>query len=156
MDAVTEQEPLKAVGSPQQTGAKVTLYEVAPGDTVTLTESLPVSLNAIVLRGATSTAPTGKVVREKSAAAPPESRADAAMTPQSESRLATGAVAAAPATTTLAKPSASGSNAFHTITWTDPTTGTTLTLSGRMPEARLREVKLRIDRERAGAAKKKP
>jgi len=48
-------------------------------------------------------------------------------------------------------------NAPHTITWTDPATGHTLALTGRMPEARLQQIKIRIERERAAAAaKKKP
>jgi hypothetical protein len=46
-------------------------------------------------------------------------------------------------------------NAVHTITWTDSATGSTLTLTGRMPEARLQEIRIRIERERA-AAKKNP
>ena len=154
MDAATEQKPLKAVGSPRQIGAKVTLYEVAPGDTVTLTESVPVSLNAIVLRGSTSAAPMGQA-RQKSAVAAAESRADATIAPASDSQ-ARGVLATEPApapTTALAKPSI-GANTIHTITWTDPTTGNTLILSGRMPEARLQEIRVRIDRERA--ANKKP
>jgi hypothetical protein len=49
-------------------------------------------------------------------------------------------------------------NGFNTIVWSDPATGSTLTLSGRLPEARLREIKIRIERERAAAAavKKNP
>jgi hypothetical protein len=44
-------------------------------------------------------------------------------------------------------------NAVHTITWTDSATGSTLTLTGRMPEARLQEIRIRIERERATARK---
>jgi hypothetical protein len=43
-------------------------------------------------------------------------------------------------------------NGVNTIIWTDPATGSTLTLSGRLSEARLREIKIRIERERAAAA----
>jgi hypothetical protein len=39
-----------------------------------------------------------------------------------------------------------------TITWLDPATGNMLRLSGRMSAARLQEIKLRIERERAAAA----
>jgi hypothetical protein len=43
------------------------------------------------------------------------------------------------------------------ISWPDPTTGNMLKLSGRMSVDRLKEIKLRIEGERAGtAAKKKP
>jgi hypothetical protein len=45
---------------------------------------------------------------------------------------------------------------LHTITWIDSPTGNRLTLSGRMPEARLQEIRIRIERERAAAAKKNP
>jgi hypothetical protein len=39
-----------------------------------------------------------------------------------------------------------------TISWLDPGTGNMLRLSGRMPAARLQEIRLRIERERAAAA----
>jgi hypothetical protein len=41
------------------------------------------------------------------------------------------------------------------ISWNDPVTGATLTLSGRMSKARLQEIKIRIERERAASAAKK-
>jgi hypothetical protein len=47
----------------------------------------------------------------------------------------------------------------NTITWTDPTTGNVLKLSGRIPPAQLQQIKTRIERERsaaAAAAKKNP
>src|ERR1700682_2443698 len=45
LKAVASEEPtLKVVGTPRVIGAKVTLYEVAPGDTVTFTETLNVQL----------------------------------------------------------------------------------------------------------------
>src|SRR5258706_7869145 len=48
-------------------------------------------------------------------------------------------------------------NAVDAITWTDPATGHSLALTGRMPEARLQQIKISIERERAAAAaKKKP
>ena len=47
------------------------------------------------------------------------------------------------------------SNVVHTISWVDPVTRNTLTLSGRMSEARLQLIRLRIEKERA-AAKKTP
>ncbi|MBC7790389.1 MAG: hypothetical protein H7Z74_10620 [Anaerolineae bacterium] len=134
VDAVTGSEPFKVVGTPQRIGAKVTLYEVAPGDTVTLTESMPVSLNSIVLRG--NIAPMARRATEKSAAAASKAGTDAAAAP--------------------APPQQEMANAVHTIIWTDTATGNTLSLTGRMPEARLQEIRIRIDRERAAAAKKNP
>jgi Putative zinc-finger len=155
-DAAAEPERLKVVSTPRQIGAKVTLYEVAAGDTVTLTEATPVTLNAIVLRGATSMAPQAV---GKTAAAAPRERADLTTRAAPESRR-TGEVAAAAPTVAARAPAAQVGSAIaiHTITWKDPATGSTLTLSGRMPEARLQEIRIRIERERAAAAaaKKNP
>jgi hypothetical protein len=48
-------------------------------------------------------------------------------------------------------------NGVTTISWIDAATGNTLKLSGRMPEIRLQQIKIRIERDRAAAAaKKKP
>lgn len=148
MDAAAEPELLKVISSPRQIGAKVTLYEVAPGDTVTLTESTPAVLNSIVLRGASSMAPqaVGKTTQARE-------RASAAAATAPESRR-TGEVAAAAPPVAARAPAAQVGTAIavHTITWTDPSTRSTLTLSGRMPEARLQEIRIRIERERAAAA----
>ena len=149
MDAAAEPQLLKVVGSPRRIGAKVTLYEVAPGDTVTLTESVPAFLSSVVV-GATS-APMAQNAREKSAAAPSKPRAGVAAMSAPESRAVVGVAAGA----TPAPPSVMP-DAIHTITWTDSTTRNTLSLTGRMPEARLQEIRIRIERERAAAAKKNP
>jgi len=150
MDAATDLQPLKVVGTPRRIGAKVTLYEVAPGDTVTLTESVPLSLQSIVVTGAAqqgagrAMAPASKTRGVAPAAAPPP--------PQGEARTSEPGAAAAPTAQVGAV------NGFNTIVWSDPATGSTLTLSGQLPEARLREIKIRIERERAAAAaaKKNP
>jgi hypothetical protein len=42
----------------------------------------------------------------------------------------------------------------HTITWLDLPTGKTFTLTGKMSEARLQQIRLRIERERATAPTK--
>ena len=48
-------------------------------------------------------------------------------------------------------------NGVTTISWPEASTGNMLRLSGHMPVGRLKEIKLRIERERAvTAAKKKP
>jgi Putative zinc-finger len=154
-DSASEPEPLKLIGTPRRIGAKVTLYEVAPGDTVTLTESMPLALGQVVVTS-TSSARQGT---GKSAAAPSRARADAAaITSAVDSQRAAGAPASAPAVAAPAPKSLLAmANTLHTITWTDAATGNTLTLTGRMPEARLQEIKIRIERERAvTAAKKKP
>ena len=129
MDAAITQEPLKVVATPRRLGATVTVYEVAPGDTVTLMESVPMQLSEVVVTGAGA---------------------------QGSARAAEKASPSAPRTlATVQAPQAPAANGEHTITWIDSTTGRTLTLSGRMPEARLQEIRIRIERERA-AAKKKP
>ncbi len=149
MDAASESEPLKVVGTPRRIGAKVTLYEITPGDTVTLTEALPLSLQSVVVTGA-AVAPMAARATEKSAAASSKTRANAAITTAPETQSAGRVAAAAPAPSQQEIP-----NTVHTITWTDSATGNTLTLTGRMPEARLQEIKIRIQRDRATAAAKR-
>jgi hypothetical protein len=157
MDAAAEPEQLKVVGTPRRIGAKITLYEVAPGDTVTLTESVPVSLQAVVTGAAGAAAPqtarrmaAQAPARTEAAAPPTEDRQRAASVPSS------GAAVPAPPPP---PPSAFGMvSAVNVITWKDPATGATLTLSGRMSPVRLQEIRIRIERERAAAAaaKKNP
>jgi hypothetical protein len=158
-DAAREPELLKEVGHPRTLGARVTLYEVAPGDTVTLTEAIPLDLSEVVVTGAT-TAAMATQATGKAAAAPSKTRADAAaITSMADSQHAAGVPSPAPVTSAPAPTSQMGMvNSLRTITWADPTTGHTLTLTGRMPEARLQQIKIRIERERAAAAaaKKKP
>ena len=160
MDAASGPEPLKVVATPRRIGGKVTLYEVAPGDTVTLTESIPVQLSEVVTTGAS------RVMAQaagKSAAVPSKERANASATTVApvtatapDSQRIVGALASVPnILATDQAPQTRMANAVHTITWTDSATGSTLTLTGRMPEARLQEIRIRIERERA-AAKKNP
>jgi len=145
MDAVTDSQPLRIVGTPRRIGAKVTLYEVSPGDTVTLTESLNISLQSVVVTGApvARAQGSGKVM-----AAPAKARnaAPTAVPPDSQGAVR---VMSAPDAPTAQLGTVGG---FNTIVWTDPATGSTLTLTGRMPEARLKELRIRIERERAAAA----
>ena len=155
MDAA-EPERLKVLGKPRRIGAKVTLYEVAPGDTVTLTESVPVQLQQTVVSGAPAAAVSPQAARKTA----PQARAltDAAARagatadsqPGANVQSSSGAVSApAPA------PALEMVSTTNTIRWNDPVTGATLTLSGRMSVARLQEIKIRIERERAAAAAKK-
>jgi hypothetical protein len=157
-NAAREPELLREVGHPRTFGAKVTLYEVAPGDTVTLTEAIPVDLSEVVVTGAT-TVSTPRQATGKSAAAPSKARTDAAaITSTADSQRAAGVTSPALVASVPTPSLQLGMvNAPHTITWTDPATGHTLALTGRMPEARLQLIKIRIERERAAAAaKKKP
>jgi plastocyanin len=154
-----EPERLKVVGNPRQIGAKVTLYEVAPGDTVTFTEPMPLALHSVVVTGAVAGARMAPQATEKNMAPPARARADVATTAVPESRRtgeAAAATAAAPAVSAAAPTARTGAAiTLHTIRWIDSATGNTLTLSGRMPESRLQEIRIRIERERAAAAAKK-
>ena len=145
-------EQLKVVGTARRIGAKVTLYEVAPGDTVTLSESVSVQLQAVVT-GAAAAAVSPQAGRKE--ARPARALTDAARAAaDSQSganvRSSLGALSApAPA------PALGMVSTINTIRWNDAVTGATLTLSGRMSVARLQEIKFRIERERAAATSKK-
>jgi hypothetical protein len=156
LDVASAQLPLKVVGTPRALGAKITLYEVA-GDTVTLTELLNLRLEYVVTTGITSAEPLARQSTVKSAAAKPTKRADTAAVSASDSQRVTANVAAlAAAPSVLARGAqVEVANGVTTISWADATTGNVLKLSGRMPEARLQEIRIRIERERAAAAAKK-
>ena len=134
--AASEQPPLKVVGKPRMIGAKVTLYEVAPGDTVTLTESMNLRLEAVVVTGASSAEPQVRRSAAKSAATAP-------------TQVAAPSPPAPPLQVEV-------TNGVTTISWPDVNTGNMLKLSGRMPVERLQEIKRRIERDRAAPAKKSP
>lgn len=160
MDEAKESAPLKVVGTPRTLGAKVTLYEVAPGDTVTLTEIMNLQLNSVVTTGGMAAEPLARRSAGKAAAAAPTQRVDAAVVSAPDSQRAAGAVEApAPAPSAPVPTAQVGvANGVTTISWADPTTGNVLKLSGRMPAAQLQQIRFRIERERAAAAaaKKKP
>jgi Putative zinc-finger len=153
MDAASEQSPLKVIGAPKRLGAKVTLYEVTPGDTVTLTELLNVQLEGIVT-GVSSAQPLMGRAARKSVAAPTQ-RADATVVTAPDSQIRTEAAGAVPPAAAASPLQVEVVNGVTTISWPDLTTGNVLKLSGRMPVERLKEVKRRIERERAAAATKK-
>ncbi len=137
ISAAAEPQQLKVVGTPRMIGAKVTLYEVAPGDTVTFIEASNVQLNPVVVTGSSAGEPQARRSAAKSGAAVP------ARAPSPSAAVPTLQVAV--------------ENGVTTISWADATTGNMLSLSGRMSAERLKEIKIRIERERASAAaKKKP
>jgi hypothetical protein len=156
-DSVTAVAPLKIVGTRRQIGARITLYEVAPNDTVTLTELISTQLSAVVTTGMATVRQEGRATAKSSAAAQPQ-RADAAVAMQDSQREAAAApprVLSAPAPVTGIETT----NGVTTITWTDATTGGVLKLSGRIPATQLQLIKIRIEQERAAAAaaaRKKP
>ena len=150
LDATRDQ--LKVVGTPRTFGAKVTLYEVAPGDTVTLREDLSLSLSAVVVTGAQAAQPRQSV--EKSAATERAKHADTAVFSAADSQRPAEALRSPARAPSVAAPISrvDVAGGMTTIIWVDATTGNTLRLSGRMPEGRLRQIKIRIEQERAAAA----
>jgi hypothetical protein len=119
------------------------LYEVAPNDTVTLTEFMSVQLEAVVTTGMATLPQEGRAAKSSAAAAPQQQRADAAV------------AIPAPAPVTGIETA----NGVTTITWKDATSGSVLKLSGRIPATQLQLIKFRIEQERAAAAaaaRKKP
>ena len=146
MERTAESDTLKVIGSPRRIGANVTIYEIA-GDTVTLTESKRLSLSGVVATGvATGREMAGKAAQDRR-------KATALATPDSAVRVA--AAAAAPPSLAPMSRAAQVDNAsvLHTITWSDAATGTTFALTGRMPEARLQQIRIRIEQQRAAAEK---
>jgi hypothetical protein len=152
LNVVIDSAPLRIVGTPRRIGAKVTLYEVSPGDTVTLTELTTVNLEEVVVTGLGETRVLQRGATEKSAAAPSKGRADAANTVAADSQRAVGAVTAAATAQTPPPAAVEFSDGVTMISWKDATTGNELKLSGRMSVARLQQIKGRIERERAAAA----
>ena len=159
-DSVTAVAPLKIVGTKRQIGARITLYEVAPNDTVTLTEFMSTQLSAVVTTGMPTVRQEGRAAAKSSAAGSPQ-RADAAVaSPQDAQREAAGAAASARVPSAPAPVTGiETANGVTTITWTDSITGSVLKLSGRISAAQLQQIKIRIEQERAAAAaaaRKKP
>jgi len=135
LQAAAHEEPtLKEVGTPRVVGAKVTLYEVAPGDTVTFTEVLNLQLNSVVVTGARTVEPQARRMEKSAATVTVQAASPSPGVPPWQVEVA---------------------NGVTTISWPDSTTGNMLRLSGRMPVERLQEIKLRIERQRASAAAKK-
>ena len=157
LDAASEQVHLNEVATLRTLGAKATLYEVTPGDTVTFTEPLSAQLESVVATGSSA----GERARQLTgkAAAAPSKRGDAAVVSAPDSQRPTavaGALAGAPSALVPAT-HVEVANGVTTITWIDTATRNTLKLSGRMSEARLQRIRISIERERAAtAAKKKP
>jgi hypothetical protein len=149
-----EQLPLKVGGTPRTLGAKVTLYEVAPGDTVTLTEMSSVSLESV------ATTATGMTSRTMAATAPHASarRRDTSTVSVADSQRAAGTVGGQRPTPLAAAPAAQieNANGVNTITWKDATSGNTMKLFGRIPPMQLQQIRFRIERERAAAGAAAP
>ena len=128
-DSAAGPASIRVVGTPRAFGEKRTLYEIAPGDTVLLAESVTVQLEAAVVT------PSGATRVAQSA--------DTSAGRQIKIRGAAPAVAAAPSAQSL--------NGVTTLTWTEAS-GNTMKLSGRHSIAELLEIRRRIEQLRATEA----
>ena len=150
MSRAPESDSLRVIATPRRLGAKVTVYQVG-ADTVTLTESQHLELQSVVVTGATTVAQaTGKAAAAEGRAAPM-----AAQPVDTQTRVPV----PAPPPPVVLRGAVGGvsprdSLAIRRISWAD-SAGNTFTLEGRMSEARLQQLRLRIERERA-AAKRNP
>lgn len=154
--------PLKVVGVERRIGERRTIYEVAMGDTVTLSETEALRLEEVVVSaagaGVTAAAPTSGDRRESAgrSVAPLADRAVTSVTapppPSVESQR--GLDSSAKTAIRMRGSSTVPVTGTNVISWTDAATGKTFTLSGKLPLARLEEIKLRIEKERAAAGGK--
>jgi len=157
-DAAAGPTSIRVVGSPRVIGEKRTLYEIGPGDTVLLAETLSTQLESVVVTGVgtariaqsadTSTAKIQRRGTSAKSAATDSQRSNAAPSPT-----------AAPFVAAPAPPAAvEAVNGITTLTWTDPASGNTMKLSGKHSAAELIEIRRRIEQLRAAdaAAKKNP
>jgi hypothetical protein len=151
-DSTAAPTPIRVVSTRKAIGERRTVYEVAPGDTVLLAETLNVESVVVTSLGATrapQSADTSTARRiqirgtSTMSTAPDTQNNKASFSPRP-------AAAAAPSVATL--------NGVTTLTWTDAGSGNTMKLSGRHSPAELLEIRRRIEQLRAAeaAAKKTP
>ncbi|HEY4671781.1 MAG TPA: zf-HC2 domain-containing protein [Gemmatimonadaceae bacterium] len=130
MAIAAEQPGVRPVGNRRAIGQKITLYEVAPGDTVELAEPTQLQLESVVVTGmSTMRTTTGQ---ENVPAA---------------SRAAAKVMAPSADTSALPATSVAGVN---TISWTD-SAGRLIKLSGRHTTSELAQIRQRIEQSRAAA-----
>jgi anti-sigma factor RsiW len=130
MAIAAEQPGVRPVGNRRAIGQKITLYEVAPGDTVELAEPTQLQLESVVVTGmSTMRTTTGQEN------VPAASRAAAKV-------MAPSADTSAPPATSVA--------GVNTISWTD-SAGRLIKLSGRHTTSELAQIRQRIEQSRAAA-----
>ncbi|HEY4670794.1 MAG TPA: hypothetical protein VIG78_01915 [Gemmatimonadaceae bacterium] len=130
MAVVAGQSGVRAVGNRRAIGQKITLYEVAPGDTVELAEEATQELEAAVVTGAVAQRMSGQQnmkTAQRATGKISSSNADASAPPP-----------APPAAAPTPAPS------VNRITWTD-SAGRVVKLSGRHTPAELEQIRRRIE-----------
>lgn len=137
--------PLRLLSDSSGTVTRTLRYAVGASDTVILTELTPV----VNLRGARSA---------DAARAPAEAAARTAQANQRRVQTPSAPLPAPPPPPASSQPApatgsaldrAESAPAVNTVRWVDAATGRTLTLSGKLPVARLQEIRLQIERQRA-------
>lgn len=138
-----EMPPLKALTVERAIGSRRTTYEVAPSQTVILTEYLPLQLEAVVV------AEPMRVEAAPTAPPPPPLMRDSRSIVDAASIASQAAVAKT--SVGQVQSGAAFVTAANTISWKDAATGNTLTLSGRLTVDRLQEIRRQIEKERESA-----
>ncbi|MGH7651383.1 MAG: zf-HC2 domain-containing protein [Gemmatimonadaceae bacterium] len=158
------QPEVRALSSRRVIGANRSVYEVAPGDTVVLTEALPVQFDQVVVTGAAAARPVATTSMATATA-----RANA-QTPQSAPPASANAQTSQPAPAATADTLSSrpappkgaakqdAPSGVNTIAWTDSKTGHAMQLSGHHTPEELQAIRQKIESARAAesAAKKTP
>lgn len=149
--------PLKVVRTERSPGSRRTIYEIAPFTTVTLTETESPPLSGIVATGSAAAAGTQQRNTARGARTTQPMSAEATAPPPPPPPVAMMDSRSGADSTSRAEIGAAGKVAFatatNTISWTEPKTGKTLTLSGNVSVERLQETRKRIEKERAAAQK---
>ena len=147
MDAMADEQPLRVAGHPRALGEKLTLYEVAPGDTVMLAEPVKMELQQVVVTGAAVSQP-----RTMAAGAPEGKRAAAKLAPAQDAQQSAPASAPVSAPSVASVSFSQAPDGTATLSWRDPASGSVIRLSGRHTRAELEEIRRRIERARTAAA----
>jgi len=144
LDAMADEQPVRVVGRPRALGEKLTLYEVAPGDTVMLAEQVEMELQSVVVTGA------GVSLQGATAAAAPEAKRAAKLAPTQDTQRSAQAPAPGPPAASVSF--AQTPDGTATLTWRDSASGKVMRLSGHHTRAELEEIRRRIERARTAAA----
>ena len=135
---------LRRVRADSAIGERRIVYEVAPGQTVTLIEHETLRLESVVATGAA--APLAQTTGKAASRVGERSRAN----------TMAAAAAPAPPPPPAVQPLADSLSKLATIEWIEGATGRKLTLTGALPRARLEEIKLAIEKERAATRTRAP
>jgi hypothetical protein len=136
MAVVAGQSGVRAVGNRRAIGQKITLYEVAPGDTVEFAEQVPAQLESVVTTG-------------MSRARTMSGQAMAPAEPRPTAKVSAPADTSAPVSVSARSITMSPAG-VNTISWKD-SAGQVIKLSGRHTTVELEQIRRRIEQSRAAA-----